>query len=109
MQIEEDSTSWQILIIKYLQESYLLESPKEALKIKKLVAFYTIIDNQLFKRGYSIPPLKCINKDQSQYVMAEVHEGVCRHHLRGQSLAAKVPRVGYYWPTMKADCMKYVQ
>ena len=109
MHIEEDSTSWQILIIKYLQEGCLPESPKEALKIKKSAAFYTIIDNQLFKRGYSIPLLKCVNKDQSQYVMAEVHEGVCGHLLGGRSLAAKFLRAGYYWPTMKADCMKYVQ
>ena len=41
--------------------------------------------------------------------MVEAHKGVCGHHQGGRSLAAKVLRVGYYWLTMKADCMKYVE
>ena len=65
MQIEEDLASWQALITKDLQESSFPETPKDTLKIKKLAVFYTIIDNQLFKRGYLIPLLKYISKDQS--------------------------------------------
>ena len=109
MQIEKDPASWQTPIIKYLREGSLPEMPKDALKIKKSTTFYTIIDNQLFKRGYLILLLKCISEDQSQYIMAEVHEDVYGHHLGGRSLEAKILRVGYYWPTMKADCMKNVQ
>ncbi|RDX89827.1 hypothetical protein CR513_28402, partial [Mucuna pruriens] len=35
--------------------------------------------------------------------MREVHEGVCGTHIRGQALARKVARVGYYWPTTRVD------
>ena len=63
MQIEEDPASWQALIMKYLQEGSFPKTPNDALKIKKSATFYTIIENQLFKRGYSILLLKCINKD----------------------------------------------
>ena len=41
--------------------------------------------------------------------MAKVHEGVCGHHLIGRLLARKLLWAGCYQPTMKANCMKYVQ
>ena len=41
--------------------------------------------------------------------MWEIHEGTCGNHARGQSLAFKAQRQGYYWPTMKANCIEYAQ
>jgi len=41
--------------------------------------------------------------------MVELHEGICGSHKRGETLSLKVNRAGYYWPTMKKDCMKYAQ
>ena len=41
--------------------------------------------------------------------MAKVHDSVCCHHLEGKSLSGKILKVGYYWPMMKANYMKYVQ
>ena len=94
--IEEGSPSWRSPILKYLQSEQLPDDSKEAAKIKKSAIFYTIIDGQLYKRGYSTPLLKCIDKEQALYVMAEVHEGVCGHHLGGRSLSGKILRARYY-------------
>ncbi|XP_072062189.1 uncharacterized protein [Arachis hypogaea] len=41
--------------------------------------------------------------------MDEVHEGVCGNHIGGQALAAKIVQTGYYWPTMKRDCITKVK
>ncbi|XP_072066775.1 uncharacterized protein [Arachis hypogaea] len=41
--------------------------------------------------------------------MDEVHEGVCETHIGGRSLASKILRAGYYWPTLQQDCMHKVQ
>ncbi|RDX74303.1 hypothetical protein CR513_45968, partial [Mucuna pruriens] len=30
-------------------------------------------------------------------------------HIGGRALASKIARVGYYWPTLKTDCMNYVK
>ena len=60
-----------------------------------------IIDSQLYKRGYLVPLLKCIDKEKASYAMAKAHEGVCGHHLGERSLSGKILKVGYYWPTMK--------
>ena len=44
---------------------------------------------------------------EAEYIMRKIHEGICEDHAGGQSLAFKILRQDYYWPTMKADCMKF--
>ncbi|RVX12416.1 Retrovirus-related Pol polyprotein from transposon 412 [Vitis vinifera] len=46
---------------------------------------------------------------EAQYVLAELHEGVCGNHTGGRSLAHRAHSQGYYWPTMKKDAAAYVQ
>ena len=104
----EDSSSWRSPILRYLHIEQLPEDPKEATKVKKTAIFYTIVNSQLYKRGYSILLLKCIDREQASYVMDKVHEGFCGHHLSGRSLSEKILKAGYYWPTMNADCMRHV-
>ena len=41
--------------------------------------------------------------------MAEVHNGVCASHIGGRSLAVKILRAGFYWPTLRKDCQEYVR
>nr|KYP76568.1 Pro-Pol polyprotein [Cajanus cajan] len=41
--------------------------------------------------------------------MREIHEGICASHSGGRTLAAKVLRAVYYWPTLKGDCVKFVK
>jgi hypothetical protein len=96
-------------IIKYLRDNELPEEKNEALMIKKKAAKFVIIADQLFKRGFSSPLLKCLAPRQAEYVIAEVHEGACGTHIGGRALASKVLRAGYYWPTMKEDCAVYVR
>nr|KYP73371.1 Retrovirus-related Pol polyprotein from transposon 297 family [Cajanus cajan] len=64
---------------------------------------------ELFRRGVSSPLLKCLNSEEANYVLREVHEGICGSHSGGRTLAAKVLRAGYYWPTLKSDCMEFVK
>ena len=63
----------------------------------------------MYRRGYSMPLLKCGTPSKVQYIMRKIHEGTCGNHTEGQSLAFKALRQGYYWPIMKADCMKYAR
>ncbi|KAL0713496.1 hypothetical protein Bca4012_020474 [Brassica carinata] len=41
--------------------------------------------------------------------MEEVHSGSCGNHSGGRSLAVKIKRHGYYWPTMIKDCEKFAR
>ncbi|KAG5066433.1 hypothetical protein GYH30_009943 [Glycine max] len=60
------------------------------------VAQYVIIAGELYRRGFSSPLLKCLNKEQADYVLKELHEGLCEMHLRGRSIEVRVIRARYY-------------
>jgi len=55
-----------------------------------------MINDGLYRRGYSAPLLKCITRKQVEYVLTEIHEGVCGNHSGAQTMASKVLRAGYY-------------
>ncbi|XP_020231907.1 uncharacterized protein LOC109812370 [Cajanus cajan] len=94
---------WMADIWKYLKDGTLPDSKVEASKIKNKSRHFTIEADELFKRGFSMPLLKCLDTDQANYVMNEIHRGICGMHSRARSMAARVIRVGYYWPTMRSD------
>jgi hypothetical protein len=71
--------------------------------------WYTLIGGQLYQRGHTEPLLKCLKNFEAEYVLREIHEGVCKNHSRSQMLAHKAMRAGYYWPTMNKDLVKIVQ
>lgn len=53
--------------------------------------------------------LKCIDEDESQRVMVEMHKGACGGHLYWKSIANKILRAGCYWPTMFSDVYEKVR
>ena len=68
-----------------------------------------LYNDKLYRRGYSMPLLKCATPLEAKYIMKEIHQGICGNHIGGQSLAFKALRQGYYWPTVKTDCMEYTR
>ena len=93
----------------YLVDEILSSHPKEASKLKTRSARFTIHRGTLYKRGFSTPILKCVGKEDANYMLGEVHEGICGNHIGARSLAAKTPRQGYYWPTMLKDTTELVK
>ena len=57
----------------------------------------------------SVPYLKCLTQQQGQYILAELHEGICGNHLSGRTLAHKAHTQSYYWLTMQTDAAAYVR
>ena len=49
-----------------------------------------------------MPYLKCVDEDEDEdeYILEEIHEGICGDHAGPRSLVSKVIRTGYFWPTM---------
>jgi len=47
--------------------------------------------------------------EEADYVMREVHKGICGNHSGSRSLIHKLVRAGYYWPTMQKDAEAYVR
>ncbi|XP_074378005.1 uncharacterized protein LOC141719525 [Apium graveolens] len=70
---------------------------------------YVVYDENLYKRGFNQPLLRCVDEEEVNYILREVHEGICGNHSGGNSLAMKVLHQGYYWPTMKEDAANFVR
>ena len=93
----------------YLIDGRLPDDLKEAFKIRTRSARSINHRESLYKRGFFTPILKCIAGKDADYVLREVHEGICRNHIRARALAGKVLRQGYYWPTILRDATDLVR
>nr|GEX90746.1 hypothetical protein [Tanacetum cinerariifolium] len=47
--------------------------------------------------------------NQANYVLIEIHEGLCSMHAGPRSVVAKALRSGYYWPTMHTDAKNLIR
>ncbi|KAG6667553.1 hypothetical protein CIPAW_01G108400 [Carya illinoinensis] len=75
--IGEGTLGWADSINKYLETRDLLPSQEEARKIKSRAARFTIVNGVLYRRGFSNPSLRCTAKEEVEYVMRVIHEGIC--------------------------------
>nr|XP_025665276.1 uncharacterized protein LOC112763957 [Arachis hypogaea] len=101
--------SWTYPILQYLFDGTLPPDPKEGKRIKREAANYTVVAGQLYKRGFSQPLLKCVEPENTGYILHEIHEGCCGHHIGGKTLAQKVIKAGYFWPTVIRDSIQIVK
>ncbi|XP_014496659.1 uncharacterized protein LOC106758229 [Vigna radiata var. radiata] len=105
--IASGDTDWRDEIRRLIkrQEDELSVDPADSRKIARFV----VIGDDLYKRGFSTPLLKCLSKEEAQYVMDELHNGVCGFHSGRRTLKARILRAGYYWPTMEDDTRTFTQ
>ena len=101
--------SWMDPIWDYLIEGLLPNDPKEASKLRTRSVRFTIHRGSLYKQGFFTPIIKCITGKDVDYVLREIHEGVCRNQIGARALAGKALRQGYYWPTMLRDATELVR
>ena len=101
--------NWMTPIIAYLRDGRLLEERDETKKLRIKSAKYILIDEVLYKRGFSQPYLRCLAPDEENYVFREVYEEACGNHSGARALVHKVVHAGYYWSTIQADVKAYVK
>ena len=105
----EEGNTWMSPYRRYLADGILPVEPEEGKKIKRNATRYTLVDGILFRHGFTHPILTCVSGDECIRIMAELHEGICGSHVGGRSLASKVIRAGFFWPTVREDCVRYAQ
>ena len=96
-------------IVTYLKDGRLPEERDEAKKLRIKSAKYVIIDEVLYKRGFSQPYLRCLVPNEANYVLREVHERAYGNHSRARAFVHKVVHAGYYWPTIQVNDKAYVK
>ena len=68
--------SWMTPITKYLEEGTLPTDLIKARKLKVRSARFILMQGTLYKKGFLLPYLRCLDKPKAEYAMREVHEGI---------------------------------
>ena len=95
-QVEESPPSWIDPIRLYIATGELPDDRSGAHKVQIQSARFSLVDEQLYKRSLGGPYLKCLTPEQGQYVLAELHEGICGNHSEGKTLTHWAHTQGYY-------------
>ncbi|XP_075655201.1 uncharacterized protein LOC142625426 [Castanea sativa] len=82
----QSGDSWMTPILSFLQDGRLPEDVEEAKKVRKIAARFTILNDDQYKRGFSMPYLKCVDESEAKYILEEVHEGIYGDHAGPRSL-----------------------
>ena len=85
-EVDETGPSWMTPVVRYLSSRELPDNRVDACKIQVQAARFSLINGQLYKRSLGGPYLKCLTQQQGQYILAELHDGICRNHLSGRTL-----------------------
>ena len=72
-------------------------------------ASYQIIDGVIFRKNYDGEFLRCLEQEDASKVVKGLHDGPAGGHFSGDTIAHKILRVGYYWPTLFKDAHAYVR
>ena len=100
IQVIPIGTDWMMSIVSYLNNGALPKDRNASNRLKVQSSHFMLIENVLYKKGFSHPYLRCLAPMEAYYFMREVHEGVCGNHSKEHSLVHKLIRAGYNWPTM---------
>lgn len=80
MIIQPRTPDWAASTIRYLEIGKVPEDRQKQRKVKNIAACYTMIEGLLYRQGHLAPFLRCISPKEAQYVLAKIHEGICRSH-----------------------------
>ena len=98
-------------IFSYLCDQVIPETLTRNQKCQLLrnASHYTWVSGDLYRKGLDRTLLRCLELEESEKALAEVHDGICGAHSNGLALARKLLRMGYYWPTMQDDAVRYAK
>ena len=110
MAIEEVAApSWAQPILKFLVSKELPTDEILARQVQRRAAAYTIINRELVRHSVTGVYERCVEPEQGQAILRDIHQGECGHHAASRALVAKAFRHGFFWPTALEEAKKLVQ
>lgn len=104
-----ETSSWMSPYIAYLSTGELPADRAVARRIRLRAARYALHQDNLYRRSYLGPWLRCITPEEGQTVLREIHEGLCGSHVGPRTMSRKALHLGYYWPSMQQDSQALVR
>jgi hypothetical protein len=84
-------------------------NPKERRALRLKSAQYRLINSVLFRINYDGVLLRCLEREDADKVLTELHDGPAGGHFAGNTTAHKILRADYYWPTLFKDAHTYAR
>ncbi|XP_076890567.1 uncharacterized protein LOC143541697 [Bidens hawaiensis] len=107
--IQTGVESWMSPIIAYLSSGALPAGKAEARKIKHKALNYQLTDDILYRRSFLGPLLRCVDAEDANYLIREIHEGFAGYMRGPRMTVAKIMNAGYYWPGMHLDAVQEIR
>ncbi|KAK0573961.1 hypothetical protein LWI29_016278 [Acer saccharum] len=101
-----ERNSWMTPIKEYIVNDVLPSDPLEAKRLKYRATRYSVLNGELYKRGYSRALQRCVGPEEAEGILRSTHSENCGNHAGGVSLAHKTLRQGFYWPTLFANAKR---
>lgn len=70
---------------------------------------YTLISDTLYHKSLDGMLLRCLEKEELDISLWEIHEGIHGSHFNGLTLAKKLLTIGYFWPIMEKDACHFAK
>ncbi|XP_076930547.1 uncharacterized protein LOC143595404 [Bidens hawaiensis] len=107
--IQTGVESWMTPIKAYLSSGALPAGKAEARKIKHKALNYQMTDAILYQRLFLGPLLRFVDAEDANYLIREIHEGICGLHAGPRLTVAKIMNTRYYWPDMHLDAVQEIR
>jgi hypothetical protein len=78
-------------------------NPKERRSLRLNSTQYCLINLVLFRINYDGVLIRYLKREDADKVLKELHDGPTCGHFARNTIAHKILRVGYYWPSLFKD------
>ena len=68
-----------------------------------------MVNNVFFRKNADGFLLCCLEKEESDLVLTQLHDGTAGGHFGGDATAHKILRLGYFWPTLFKDAYAFIR
>ncbi|XP_012472314.1 uncharacterized protein LOC105789490 [Gossypium raimondii] len=103
VKLRTNGKPWYVDIKQYLQyqqySDFTLENDKQI--IRRLAMGFFLDAEFLYKRGHDQTLLRCVDTEEANQIMKEIHNGICGAHNNGHMMARQIMRAGYFWLTLE--------
>ena len=79
--------------------------PRERRELILKSTRYSLINSMIFHLNYHGVFLRCLEKEDVESMLKELHDGHVRGHFAGETMTHNILRVGYYWPTIFSETL----
>ncbi|XP_071695680.1 uncharacterized protein [Rutidosis leptorrhynchoides] len=107
--VEEEQPNWMEPILQYIRSDVLPSDKRKARLVRERAPMYIIQNDILYRKSYCGPMMRCVGPIEAEMIIEEVHNGSCSLHSGYKTIAAKIMRMGYFWPSLYRDVAKVVR